>query len=72
MTKKLSFNETAKIMRAAKTEPLEEYPSVHKPWKSQCLKCKEIISPHFSSVQNGANVYIVQEKKLMKKTQSYL
>jgi hypothetical protein len=71
MTKKLSFNEAAKVMRAAKLEPLEEYLGVHKPWKSQCLKCSEIISPYFSSVQNGGGCLYCVRKKLVKKTRSY-
>jgi hypothetical protein len=50
MTKKLSFNEAAKIMRAAKLEPLEEYPGRHKQWKSKCLQCGKVVTPSLGGV----------------------
>lgn len=33
--------------------PLEEYPGGHKPWKCECLTCGKVVSPHYSSVQQG-------------------
>lgn len=42
------------IMESAGLKPLVDYPGVSKPWKSQCLKCKKIVSPWFTSVRNGS------------------
>lgn len=33
--------------------PLEPYPGQNKPWKSKCKNCKQIVSPHFSSIKAG-------------------
>lgn len=33
--------------------PLEPYPGQSKPWKSKCKNCKQIVSPHFSSIKAG-------------------
>jgi len=32
---------------------LEPYPGQSKPWKSKCKNCKQIVSPHFSSIKAG-------------------
>lgn len=55
MTKKLGFKEAAKVMIAAKLEPLEEYPGNKKPWRCKCLTCGKIVKPQYSSVQQGRN-----------------
>ena len=55
MTKKLSFSEAAKIMRAAKLEPLEDYCGNNKPWKCKCMKCDRVVSPRLSSVKRKSN-----------------
>ena len=55
MTKKLSFDEAAKIMRAAFLEPIEAYPGNKRPWKCECLKCGEIVSPSFAAVRNNGS-----------------
>ena len=41
-------------MKKAGLIPLEKYRTVHSPWKSQCKKCKQIVMPHFATVQNGS------------------
>lgn len=53
VTKKLSLEEAAKIMRAALLEPIDPYPGNKLPWKSKCLQCGEIVSPSFASVRNN-------------------
>jgi len=53
MSRKLTFEQAAKIMRAAKLEPLEEYPGNKEKWKCKCLQCGEIVFPSFGSVRNG-------------------
>ena len=53
MTKKLSFEEAAQIMRAAQLEPLEDYPGNKARWRSKCLQCGEIVSPSLGSVRNN-------------------
>ncbi len=53
MTKKLSFDEAASIMRAAQLEPLEEYPGNKARWRCKCLQCGQIVSPSLGSVRNN-------------------
>jgi len=53
MTKKLSLNEAAKIMRAANFEPQESYPGAGKRWKCICTICQNEVTPRLSTVQNG-------------------
>jgi len=44
-------SEAIAIMRSVGLEPLEPYARGNAPWKSRCLKCKKIVSPHFSLVK---------------------
>jgi len=53
VTKKLSFEEAAKIMRAAQLEPLDEYPGNKARWRCKCLQCGEIVFPSFGAVRNN-------------------
>lgn len=53
MSRKLTFEQAAKIMRAAKLEPLEEYPGNKEKWKCKCLGCGKTVYPSFGSVRNG-------------------
>jgi len=53
MSRKLPFEQAAKIMRAAKLEPLEEYPGNKEKWKCKCLQCGKTVYPSFGSVRNG-------------------
>jgi recombinational DNA repair protein (RecF pathway) len=53
MSRKLSFDEAAIIMRAANLEPLEDYPGNKLPWKCRCLVCGLEVSPSFSSVRTN-------------------
>jgi hypothetical protein len=53
VTKKLSFDEAAIIMRAAHLEPLEDYPGNKAQWRCKCLQCGEIVSPSFAGVRNN-------------------
>jgi len=53
MSKKLSFSDAAKIMRAAKLEPIEDYPGNKLPWKCKCLQCGKIVSPSLGAVRNN-------------------
>ncbi len=55
MTKKLSFEEAAKIMRAAQLEPLEDYPGNKARWRCKCLQCGEIVSPSLGAVRNNGS-----------------
>jgi hypothetical protein len=36
-------------MKSAGLVPLKEYPEVHTPWKSRCMKCEKVASPYFVS-----------------------
>jgi hypothetical protein len=53
MSKKLSFSEAAKVMRAAKLEPIEDYPGNKLPWKCKCLQCGKMVSPSLGAVRNN-------------------
>jgi len=53
MSRKLTFDQAAKIMRAAKLEPLEEYPGNKLPWKCRCLLCGNIVYPQLGAVRNN-------------------
>jgi hypothetical protein len=53
MSKKLSFSEAAKVMRAAKLEPIEDYPGNKLPWKCKCLQCGKIVAPSLGAVRNN-------------------
>jgi hypothetical protein len=41
------------LMKKAGFKTLVSYPGGNKPWKSQCLKCKKIFSPQYTSVKLG-------------------
>jgi hypothetical protein len=53
MSKKLSFSDAAKIMRAAKLEPIDDYPGNKLPWKCKCLQCGKIVAPSLGAVRNN-------------------
>lgn len=53
MTRKLTFEEAAKIMRAAKLEPIAAYPGNKLPWKCKCLNCGLEVSPSLASVRTN-------------------
>ncbi len=41
------------VMNKAGLQPLEPYSGAGKPWKCKCLKCEQIVSPTFGSIQSG-------------------
>jgi len=45
-------------------EPLEPYPGASKPWKSKCMNCGKIISPHYSRVKSGTGCVYCAGKKV--------
>ena len=45
--------EAVALMKKAGFKTLVPYPGGNKPWKSQCLKCKKIFSPQYTSVKLG-------------------
>lgn len=53
MSRKLSFEEAAQIMRAAQLEPLDEYPGNKARWRCKCLQCGEIVFPSLGAVRNN-------------------
>jgi hypothetical protein len=53
MSHKISNKEASKKMLEKKLKPLEEYPGRAKPWRCKCLKCGNIVTPRFSSIQSG-------------------
>lgn len=40
-------------MKKAGLKPLVPYPGSSKPWKSQCLKCKSIVTPRYKQISRG-------------------
>ena len=57
-------SDIVKIMFLSNLEPLEPYVKNNKPWKSKCLKCKKIVSPTYTAIQqgNGGCVYCSGKK----------
>ncbi len=53
MSRKLTFEEAAKIMRAAKLEPIDDYPGAGVNWRCRCLKCGNEVSPRLASIKRG-------------------
>ena len=53
VSRKLSFEEAAQIMRAAQLEPLDEYPGNKARWRCKCLQCGEIVFPSLGAVRNN-------------------
>jgi hypothetical protein len=45
--------EAIALMNKAGFKTLVTYPGGNKPWKSQCLKCKKIFSPQYTSIKLG-------------------
>ena len=45
--------EAIALMKKAGFKTLVSYPGGNKPWKSQCLKCKKVFSPQYTSVKLG-------------------
>ena len=41
------------LMKKSGFKPLVPYPGGNKPWKSECLKCKKIITPSFTTAKQG-------------------
>lgn len=53
--KQLGDGEAARAYFLSKgLEPLVDYPSSGKPWKSKCLKCFSVVSPTYQSVRSGS------------------
>jgi len=52
------------IMKLAKLSPLVPYPGNNIPWKSKCLRCKKIVSPHFISVKGGSGCIYCAGRKV--------
>ena len=50
---KMDAKDAVKIMRSAKLRPLEPYVDSKSPWKCQCLRCENIVSPTFGGVSSG-------------------
>lgn len=42
-----------KVMRESGFQPLVPYINARKPWKSKCLKCKNIVTPMYTNVCKG-------------------
>jgi len=53
MSRKLTHEQAASVMRAAKLEPLDPYPGNKEKWKCKCLLCGQIVFPRFGSVSRG-------------------
>ncbi len=51
LSNRIDEKDALKIMKLVGLKPLVPYTSSGKPWKSRCLKCKKIVSPHLSQVK---------------------
>ncbi|MSX83930.1 MAG: hypothetical protein F2753_02260 [Actinobacteria bacterium] len=52
LSNRINTNDAIKIMKSVGLIPIEPYKSSNTPWKSRCLKCKKIVSPHFGLVKS--------------------
>ncbi len=50
---KVDEKDAVELMRKAGFKTLVPYPGGNKPWKSECLKCKKIHSPNYTSIKLG-------------------
>lgn len=41
------------LMKKAKLKPLEPFVNANTNWKSECLRCNQIVNPKFSKIQQG-------------------
>ncbi|MGK0274581.1 MAG: hypothetical protein ACI9N0_000959 [Ilumatobacter sp.] len=53
MGARLTDEQAAAVMRAAKLEPLEPHPGSRKPWLCRCQTCGDKVSPAYANVSNG-------------------
>jgi len=51
---KVDEKDALTVMKKAGFKPLVAYPGGNKKWKSQCLVCKRITSPNYSSIKAGS------------------
>lgn len=61
-----------KVMRDSGFKPLEPYENALTPWKSECLKCKNIVSPMYSNVRKGSGCNYCCPLGINLNVQSYL
>jgi hypothetical protein len=50
---KVDPDDAVKIMLKAKLKPLEPFVNNRTRWKSQCLKCKQVVFPLYNSITTG-------------------
>ena len=71
-TKRMDSQKAVSLMLEAGIKPLEEYSSRMKPWKSECLKCGNIVTPRLGSIMAGQGGcgycagFIVDESEIVK------
>ena len=46
-------NEALRLMKKAKLKPLVPFVNADTKWQSECLRCKQIVYPKFSKIQQG-------------------
>jgi len=61
-----------KIMLKAKLKPLESYKNARTPWKSRCLKCKNLVTPMLMNVQKERGCQYCSPLGINMKIPSYL
>ena len=54
MTKKIDPKVAERVMLKAGMKPLEPYKNNHSRWRSQCIECKSIAFPVFTSIKRGS------------------
>ena len=45
--------EAMRLMKKAKLKPLEPFTNASTNWKSECMRCHQIVSPKYSKIQQG-------------------
>lgn len=46
--------QAAEFMMSAGLEPLVDYPGRNSPWPCRCNRCRQVVSPRYGAVRNGA------------------
>jgi hypothetical protein len=62
MPPKIDASRAENLMLMKGFQPLVPYPGSHKPWKSQCLKCKQEVTPTFSSIKSGTGCGVCSQR----------
>jgi hypothetical protein len=50
---RIDVEDAIKLFQSVDLNPLVEFPGAQKPWESRCMKCLKIVSPSYTTIQQG-------------------